>query len=296
MIQNRTILITGATGFLGSKLLVKLVDAGYKVIVLARSSSKTTKLDNVLNKIVIYRIGHCDLDNMFSTERPDIIIHCATNYGRTQVDPVSVLEANLMLPLSLLQLGLKFNSSCFINTDTILDKRVSQYSLSKSQMKEWLKVFSDKITSINVALEHFYGPGDDLSKFASNIIHRILINEPEILLTPGRQKRDFVYIDDVVDAFSCVIDHCTSLEKGFHNFEIGTGKSVEIREFVSLVKEIAGNMTCHLKFGALSYRANEVMESHADLTAMRTIGWQPRVSLEDGLAKTIRLEKENIKL
>ncbi|GFE58132.1 NAD(P)-dependent oxidoreductase [Geobacter sp. AOG1] len=293
MTETKTVLLTGGTGFLGSNLLMKLVDRGYRLILLARSHSDMTRLKSVLDRIVVHRIGHCSLDDIFANEKIDIIIHCATNYGRNQKDPTDLLEVNLMLPLGLLQLGIKHKVPCFINTDTILDKRVNFYSLSKNQMKEWLKVFSGEITSINVALEHFYGPGDDDSKFVTNVIHRIADNEAEIDLTPGRQKRDFIYIDDVVEAFLCIIEHCGTLGKGFHPFEIGSGDSIEIREFVALVKKLAGNECSHLNFGALDYRKNEVMVSEVDLSAIHRLGWSPRFSLEEGLLITIKREKEN---
>jgi len=291
---GKTVLLTGGTGFLGSSLLVKLLDRGYRIVVLARPHSSTTRLAGVLDRITIHRIGQCDLDDIFSKEKIDIIVHCATDYGRNQKDPTPLLEANLMLPLHLLQLGIKHKVPCFINTDTILDKRVNFYSLSKSQMKEWLRVFSGEITSINVALEHFYGPGDNDSKFVTYVIHRIVDNDAEIDLTPGEQKRDFIYIDDVVSAFLCIIEQSETLEKGFHHFEIGSGNSIEIRKFVTLVKELAENECSHLNFGALAYRENEVMDSEVDLSAIHRLGcWWPRFSLEEGLQMTIKWEREN---
>lgn len=293
MTGGKTVLLTGGTGYLGSKLAVRLAEKGYRLVLLARPKSETTRLTEILGRITIHRLGQCDLDDVFGEGKIDIVVHCATDYGRSQKDPTSLLEANLMLPLHLLQLGIKHNVRCFINTDTILDKRVNSYSLSKNQMKEWLRVFSEKITSINVALEHFFGPGDDGTKFVTNVIRRIVDNEAEIDLTPGAQKRDFIYIDDVVDAFLCIIEQSGTLEKGFHHFEIGSGNSIEIREFVTLVKALAGNESSHLNFGALPYRENEVMDSVVDLSAVSCLGWRPRFSLREGLQATITWEREN---
>jgi predicted glycosyltransferase involved in capsule biosynthesis len=75
------------------------------------------------------------------------------------------------MPLQLLELGKKTRVNCFINTDTILDKRVSYYSLSKNQFREWLELYAKEMICLNVALEHFYGPYDDNTKFVS-IYHR----------------------------------------------------------------------------------------------------------------------------
>ncbi len=245
-------------------------------------------LDNVLS----VNINESRLDSVFDKEKIDIIIHCATSYGRKEVEPTSLLEANLILPLQLLQLGKKYGASCFINTDTLLDKRVSFYSLSKSQFKEWLKAYSSEMTCINIALEHFYGPYDDNSKFVTFILQSLLDDVEKIDLTEGKQKRDFIYIDDVVDAFLKIINHSNELRKGFISYEIGTSHTISIRDFVTLAGKIVGNEHTRLNFGALPYRENEVMESRVDIAEMRKLNWSPKFSLEEGLKKTIEREKE----
>jgi len=290
--EAKTILLTGGTGFLGSNLLHELVLRNMRVILLLRSSSNTGRISSVLDRVIPVNIDAVALDKIFQTEKIDIILHCATNYGRKEVDPISLLEANLILPLKLLQLGRKANISCFINTDTLLDKRISYYSLSKSQFKEWLKVYSSHITCINIALEHFYGPQDDQSKFVTYIIRNILSGVDAIDLTKGDQKRDFIYIDDVVSAFMKIIWHSYSLHGGFINYEIGTTQVISIREFVTMVKNIARNERTELNFGAVPYRENEVMESRVDITEIRKLNWAPRFTLEEGLEKTIALERE----
>ena len=292
MAEAKTILLTGGTGFLGSNLLKELVLRKFRVILILRSSSNIWRIRNVLDKVITVNIDEVALDKIFLDEKIDIILHCATNYGRKEIDPISLLEANLILPLNLLQLGRKANVSCFINTDTLLDKRISYYSLSKSQFKEWLKVYSNEITCINIALEHFYGPLDDQSKFVTYIIKNILADVDAIDLTGGDQKRDFIYIDDVVAAFMKIIEHSFGLRCGFINYEIGTSHVISIRDFVSLVKSMARNGRTRLNFGAIPYRDNEVMESRVDITEIRKLNWAPRFTLEEGLKKTIALEKE----
>jgi len=244
-----------------------------------------------------YYVESTDLKEMIGDENIDIILHCATNYGRKDVNPVSILEANLILPLKLLQFGVESNVACFINTDTILDKRVNQYSLSKSQFKEWLKYYSNSIKCINVALEHFYGPLDDETKFVTYIIHSILENSDKIDLTRGEQKRDFIYIDDVVEAFVKIINcHCSELNKtGFKHYEVGTGHTIEIKKFVKLVKAIANNSHTHLNFGAIPYREHEVMNSHVNISELKKLGWKAAVSLEEGIKKTIAIEKTGLR-
>lgn len=294
MTDKRTILLTGGTGFLGSNLLQKLVLENYRVILLKRSTSNTSHISDTLNEVTTYDIDKIDIENVFRANQIDVIIHCATNYGRKEIEPLMLLEANLILPLKLLQLVSRRNPSCFINTDTILDKGVNYYSLSKSQFKEWLTVYSSDMACVNVSLEHFYGPYDDETKFVTYIIHKILKITDTIDLTNGEQKRDFIYIDDVVDAFMKIIKYSFCLGKGFFNYEIGTAHTTTIRDIVVLIKKLANNYDTYLNFGGLPYRKNEVMESHVDISEIQKLDWVPKCSLEDGLTKTIDLEKERL--
>ncbi len=285
--------MTGGTGFLGSNLVKRLIRENFQLILLVRASSNTWRINEVIDDLALYKINEFSLDELFETKKIDIIIHCATNYGRREADPVILLEANLILPLKLLQLGCKFGVSSFINTDTVLDKRVNYYSLSKTQFKEWLEIYSNNMACINIALEHFYGPFDDKSKFVSFIVHNILNNAEKLNLTEGKQKRDFIYIDDVVDAFVKIIRHREETKSGYYHYEIGTNRTIEIREFVMLVKKLANNKCTCLNFGALPYREHEIMESHVDLSEVQKLNWIPKYSLEEGLQEIIRLEKEH---
>lgn len=294
--ESKTILLTGSTGFLGSNLLRSLLRNGYKVIIVTRNITDTCRIKDITAEVVDYNLDKCDLAEIFKKHQVDIIVHSATNYGRKEVDNITLLKANLILPVTLLQLAVANKVKCFVNTDTVLDKRVSHYSLSKHQFEEWLKVYSSEIISINVALEHFYGPLDDDTKFVTMIIQTLLKSVEKIDLTKGEQRRDFIYIDDVVDAFMRIIANSVKLGNGFYHYEIGSGKSIPIKDFMMLAKQYANNHTTHLNFGVLPYRQNEVMESRVNLSEIEKLGWKPQTSLEEGLKKTIQIELEQRKL
>lgn len=293
--MKKNILITGATGFLGSNIIKELITENYNVIALKRSFSNTYRIDDIADNINSYNIDQISLENIFAENKIDTIIHCATNYGRRDIEPLSLIQANLTMPLQLLELGKKTRVNCFINTDTILDKRVSYYSLSKNQFREWLELYAKEMLCLNVALEHFYGPYDDNTKFVSYIIESILNNAKKIDLTEGEQERDFIYIDDVVGAFITIIKNIENLRKGFLRYEIGTGQSIKLKNFVKLVKSIVQNNDTVLNFGAIPYRENEVMSSKADITEICKLKWKPKYTLEEGLLRTISMEKDKIK-
>lgn len=289
----KSILLTGGTGFLGSALLRELI-ASFDVTVLKRTTSRTDRVADLLHdRIKWIDLDKTDLPELFASRRFDVILHCATNYGRGKRSILDTALANLLLPLTLLQLGIEHGVRTFINTDTVIDKRVNEYSLSKKQFLEWLQNSAERIQCVNIALEHFYGPFDDESKFTTMIFHKLMRGEPSIDLTPGDQKRHFIYIDDVVRAFCRILNSLDTLPSGFSSFEVSTEESVSIKDFVRLAKTITDNTSTRLNFGAVPYRANELMDSRTDISALKALGRRPEVSLEKGLQLTI--EKENRK-
>lgn len=291
--QKKVILLTGATGYLGSNILPRLIEGGYEVKVLKRSFSNTFRIDAYLDRITTYNVDKIDdCRQLFEENKIDTILHCATHYGRKDNGAIHVLEANLLLPLRLLELGREYGVRHFISTDTILDKRINSYSLSKKQFKEWLMSYKNDLVCINMALEHFYGAGDDDTKFVSYILRSLLRGVDSIDITKGEQKRDFVYIDDVVSAFMTVLNSIdkSNVENGFYSFEIGSGKAITIRELVEMMKKSVHNEKTILNFGALPYRENEVMECVADTSQMEKMGWKCKYSLEEGIAMTIQAE------
>lgn len=287
-----TILLSGATGFLGSHLLKKLIELKYKVVVLKRSISNTWRIDSMMSKFKSYDIDKVGIEKPFEEQKIDVVIHTATNYGRNGGTVSTVVDTNLMFSLKLLEAATFFNTDIFFNTDTMLYKYLNHYSLSKKQFVEWLKYFSNKIKVVNLKLEHMYGPKDDNTKFVTWIINQMLQNVESIDLTEGKQKRDFIYIDDVVDVYMLMLEKSKNF-RAFSEFDVGTGEQIEIKEFVLKVYDIISKIKpiqTKLNFGSIPYREGEFMEIEENLQPLYDLGWKPKVSLEDGIKKILEEE------
>ena len=291
MTTARTLLITGATGFLGSHLVRKFLNDGWDVAILKRPASNLNRIADVLDRLHVFDVD--SLNEPFVTlGHVDVVIHTATNYGQYGEPTSSIFEANTAFPLRLLEALTRHGTGAVINTDTVLDPMLNAYALSKHQFKQWGQQFArdGRCRFVNLRLEHMYGAGDDPTKFTTHVIRACLDNAPELRLTLGEQKRDFIHVDDAVDAYAVVIDRLLELAPGFNELDVGSGRAVTIREFVETVRCLT-DATTQLEFGALPYRLNEPMFSQANTTPLTTLGWTNHYDLAAGLAKTIKSER-----
>lgn len=280
----KTILITGGNGFLGSNIAKSLIK-DYNIILLVRKTDNLFRLTNILSELKIYSTLKDNIETIFQENSIDIIIHTATIYGRMNEPIKEIAEANLFTPFELLDKAIENGCKTFINTDTVLDRFVSAYALTKNHFREWLYLRRKEIKVINMQLEHFYGPGAPNTNFITFMINRLRNNEPVIDLTAGEQERDFIFIEDVIAAYQTVLNN-QPLPNEFNEFQVSTQQIISIKELLKMLKELTGS-TSVLNFGAIPYRENELMHSETDNSSLVNLGWKPKYSLIQGLQSTI---------
>ena len=190
----------------------------------------------------------------------------------------------------MLEAARKFHAKAFINTDTLLPSEINDYSLSKHQFSKWLRKKSGDVKVVNLMLELIYGPKDDVSKFVPWLICQLHQSAPRIPLTHGEQFRDFVYIDDVVSAYLLALESLDNLA-AYTDFEVGTGQSIKVREFVMELRSCyeAMNSGCstELGFGDIAVRDGEIHSFAVDNASLERLGWQAQVTPDIGIAKTL---------
>lgn len=289
--NNKVVVLTGGTGFIGSHVLSRLILDGYHVIALKRPSRKIDEIR--LDKSITW----LDWDQLSEKIINDLnivaVIHLATEYGRYDVDASDIENANVVQPLRLLTLCLDKKIK-FINTDSYFSKPEFKYKymrpyiITKNTFAEWGRYFSEELGAvkfINMRLEHVYGENDGKDKFIPFIVNKLIEDNNTIDCTECTQCRDFVYVQDVVSAFLTVIN--ADINDSFIEYQVGTGVSCSLKVFIEQLKKEIGTKNAHINYGGLMMRQGEIMESHADNAKLVSIGWKPRFNINDGIKKMI---------
>ncbi len=295
------ILLTGATGFLGSSLLKRFLEARYDVCCVKRKSSNLHRVSEVINCCKWYDLEPGIIEQIFKENPIRIVIHCATNYGREDCEYFKVYQTNVFFPLELLEFGLKYGCKYFINTDTFSVKEIDclwggsrkpykgAYTITKYMFTHIVREQIAKwdISFINLQLEHLYGPNDGENKFVNSILRQLQENVKELELTEGLQVRDWVYLEDVEDAYMSVLRQIERFgSRAFHQIEVGTGEGRSVREFVETAKRLTNSST-ELLFGKRQMNQSELPCSIANIHMLQSLGWCFEHGIEEGIRKII---------
>lgn len=294
--SNKHILITGSTGFLGSKIVKKFVEQGYDVVALVRKKSRLKRINDIEGHVDIFCLDENlnNLNILFETYKIETIIHTATEYGRNSKTS-NVFITNVILPIRLIEIGLENGLKNFLNSDSFFGKSefqnvnyLSDYTTSKKYFLDYLISNSKNFKAVNLRLEHVFGEFDSDTKFVTSLLHKLLNQENEILLTNGLQKRDFVYVEDVVNAYFKVFTNINMIDS-LTEFQIGRGESVTVRQFVQLMANHTKSKS-KLIFGGISSNTNEIQNSVANIQLLQNLGWKPKYDLNKGIVKMIESE------
>jgi nucleoside-diphosphate-sugar epimerase len=285
------IVLTGGTGFLGKSILKSFLNEGCEVIVISRRKDFSDAFDGVefvkpdLESINRLFIKHNNID---------VVVHAATDYGRSGEDITSVFFSNVYFPMTLMNAAINNSVALFVNIDSFFNDGAGKYSylgeyaLSKRNFQEWGSAVASRtlINFINLKMFHLYGPNDGADKFIPSTILACLRGD-ELDLTLGEQKRDFIFVQDAVVALNLIIKKELNSTSGYVNYDIGSGSAISIREMVEKIKSLTGSHS-QLNFGAVPSRVGEFEKSVANISMLRSLGWPDLHSLEDGLNLTIK--------
>lgn len=276
------ILLTGGTGYLGGLLSERLTAGDHDLGCLVRDQRRLGKLEPLKNDITL--ISADDAARGIKRFAPDTVIHTAGVYARGGTTDDEVFSGNLLFPFQVLQAARAAGVRRWINTDTALPPLLNSYALSKTQQSQWGKLYAKagEMQFVNLVLEQFYGPDLPTGNFLSWVLAKLLDDQP-VELTAGTQRRDLIYIDDVLNVYEEVLD--SEIGDAFVDIPVGTGQAPTVREVVEYMKSITGSHS-ELHFGAIPMRTGEP-SSHCDTEMMRHLGVDQPLQWKDGLKRYV---------
>ena len=286
--------VTGATGFIGSHLVSRLLRGGWTVNILKRTGSDTSFLESVKTErgeLVQHDIETESPNSIWdSVGRADVVYHLATAYGRDG-DDESVRKTNVEFPSQLLKQAHQKAVGLFVAADTCFPVSYPYLQSYTRSKKEFASVGRDWALSagrrfVNLVLQHPYGPKDGDGKFVPWIMKQCLANVEAIDLTSGEQQKDFIFVDDVVEAMLLLSEKRNMLPIGFSEIECGRGNSISIKDFVKQIHKVSKSSSL-LNFGAIPNRKGEIEISKADISQLRKLGWEPKTTTSVGIHKTL---------
>lgn len=300
------VLVTGASGFIGSHLVRRLVSDGVEVHALtsAVSSMVPVRLVDLRHTIVLHEGSLTDrgaMDAVVDAARPTHVFHLGayTHVGKSWQRVDECVDVNVAGTANLLQALAGSGYRRFVNVGTseiygnvaapfredMAVQPVSPYAASKYAAECLCRVFQQGHGWPIVMVRPFnaFGPAQTPDRIIPEVIVRAL--QGQVLpMTEGRQTREFNYVEDLADGMVRA-----AAVPGIEGelFNLGCGQDISVRDVATLVLELLGDPVV-AKFGALEDRPTEIWEMRADSTKARAVlGWAPRHTLAEGLAKTI---------
>jgi len=309
------VLVTGATGFIGANLTRALVSEGHEVYILVRETSDLWRVSDVVDKV---NKRYCDLTDRENTEKmileikPQIIFHFAIYGGYPfQKDSMKIINTNFIGTVNLLDACVEVGFECFVNTGSsseygVKDKAMSEsdilepiddYGVAKAASTLYCQSVAKRYSLPIFTLRLFspYGYYEAPTRLIPYLITSCLRNK-EISLSKPDAVRDFIFIEDVIDAYFRLVEKRRNLLPG-DIFNIGNGKQHNVKEVFEIISELTGYIKIP-HWGKAEERESDVARVwQADITrAKEALKWSPTFTLRDGLEKTIQWFKNNLHL
>ncbi len=310
MSVKKRVIITGATGFIGSNLTRRLLKEGHNIHLLVRRGYKKWRLEAICNDVYLHEVDFIDrqaLTHVISHIRPDWVFHLAA-YGAYswQNDLSRMIETNITGTVNLVEACLKTGFEAFINTGTsseygfkdhaVLETEClepnSHYALTKAYTTLFCRYTAGKygVRMPTLRLYSVYGPYEEPARLIPTLIVYGLNGGFPPLVKP-EVSRDFVYIEDVEKAYLLAATEPDREPAAVYN--VGTGIQISMRVVVEIAKQAMG-ITMEPEWETMPGRNWDTNVWVADNRRIQQeLGWQPSYTFEQGFRKTVAWFREN---
>ncbi|MFF5210365.1 NAD-dependent epimerase/dehydratase family protein [Streptosporangium sp. NPDC000396] len=287
------VLVTGATGFIGAHLVRRLNSLGAQVHAVSRKPRE--KIDGGESWHVADVGDAGAVEDLVRSVRPAVVFHLASEVAGAR-DPRLVrpmLDSNLASVVNLLTAAAESPGTRLVLAGSIEEPRPyegeltpsSPYAVAKWAASGYARMFHHlwnvPVTTLRVGM--VYGPGQHDTRKLVPYVTLSLLRGEEPSLSSGTRLLDWIYVDDVVDAFLAA---GTTPEAAGQSFDIGTGTRTSIRETVELLSRITGS-SLRPRYGALPDRPLDSARIADIAPAAKLLRWRPTVGLEEGLRLTV---------
>jgi len=295
-----TVLLTGANGFIGRALLNRLLANNIKATCLVRNKISIEDSEQC-RQICIPEFTPANILSALQGISAEVIFHLAAYGVNPQAQsPLEMSNVNINALIAILTAAEKWPVKQIIYTGTCSEYAPSgsqlikeDYPLNPSSIYGASKVAASlfgrtvaqqlKLPLIHLRLFGVFGPGEAVHRLAPCLIQKLLLKE-RVKLSPGLQVRDFLYIDDVIDALIAAANLPAQLD----TFNVCSSQPITVRDFAHQTAALMSLSNHLLEFGALDYRPDEPMWMAGDNNKFcSSTTWKPVTSLQDGLAKMI---------
>lgn len=295
----RNVLITGGTGFIGSRLSRRMVENQWNVHVIVRPQSDLRQLEPVRESVTlhVYDGSTESVLRIIRDSQPTIVFHLAatTIAEHCVADIVPLLETSVVFGTQLAEAMSLAGVNNLVNTSTFWQhygiegySPTCLYAAGKQAYETLLQYYVEvrglRVTSL--VLYDTYGPNDPRRKLFKLLSEAIRTQDP-VQLSPGEQLVEMVYIDDVVDAFvGAGLRLMDGLESGHKRYAVSTGRPISLREIVKVYEEVRGAVV-PVRWGGRAYREREVM---IPWQGERLPQWVAATSLQNGIQRLLESE------
>lgn len=306
-------LVTGGTGFIGANLVRRLLNDGYEAHCLVRSHDVSWRLKDVAKDIHFHMADVRDGDKVkdaVQAVQPLRIFHLATAgiYGGKSGSDEDLFQTNVLGLVHLLNAAKEIPYESFINTGSSSEYGIAQkpmqedgsckpaniYGVSKLAATHYASLHAKQFQKPVITLRLFspYGPFDDPQRFVPYAITRSLQNQ-ELRLGSPESVRDYIYVEDVIDAYMAAVGRISAI--GGEVFNIGSGQEISVGEATERIRETCkAEAPLHWGMGSAG-RPWESPRWQADIAkAKEMLGWEPKTSFSEGLDKTIEWFRMNL--